>query len=71
MTDAATPAPAPTGKPPLLRIRELRTWFHGKRETVRAVDDIDLTIEEGENARAGRRIGFGQIGDLAVGDAPA
>ena len=48
MTDAATPAPAPTGKPPLLQIRELRTWFHGKRETVRAVDDIDLTIEEGE-----------------------
>ena len=33
---------------PLLRIRELRTYFHGKHETVRAVDDIDLTIQEGE-----------------------
>ncbi len=33
---------------PLLEIRELRTYFHGKHETVRAVDDIDLAIEEGE-----------------------
>ncbi len=42
-----TPAPAAEA-PPLLHIRNLRTWFHGKRETVRAVDDIDLTIDEGE-----------------------
>ncbi len=33
---------------PLLLIRDLRTYFHGKRDTVRAVDDIALRIEEGE-----------------------
>ena len=48
MTETGNPAPATTDAPPLLQIRELRTYFHGKRETVRAVDDIDLLIEEGE-----------------------
>ena len=47
MTETGTTSP-PAAAPPLLRIRELRTYFHGKRETVRAVDDIDLLIEEGE-----------------------
>ncbi len=47
MTETGTTPPA-AAAPPLLRIRELRTYFHGKRETVRAVDDIDLLIEEGE-----------------------
>ena len=48
MTETGNPAPATAAAPPLLQIRELRTYFHGKRETVRAVDDIDLLIEEGE-----------------------
>ena len=48
MTETGIPAPAAAAGPPLLRISELRTYFHGKRETVRAVDDIDLLIEEGE-----------------------
>ena len=39
---------SPAATPPLLQIRELRTYFHGKHETVRAVDDIDLVIKEGE-----------------------
>lgn len=47
MTETGTTSPA-AAAPPLLQIRELRTYFHGKRETVRAVDDIDLLIEEGE-----------------------
>ena len=47
MTETGTTSP-PAAAPPLLQIRELRTYFHGKRETVRAVDDIDLLIEEGE-----------------------
>ncbi len=47
MTETGTTS-QPAAAPPLLQIRELRTYFHGKRETVRAVDDIDLTIEEGE-----------------------
>ena len=48
MTDTGNLEPASADAPPLLRISELRTYFHGKRETVRAVDDIDLLIEEGE-----------------------
>ncbi len=48
MTDTATGAATTEAAPPLLQIRELRTYFHGKHETVRAVDDIDLLIEEGE-----------------------
>ncbi len=47
MTETGTNSPH-AAAPPLLQIRELRTYFHGKRETVRAVDDIDLLIEEGE-----------------------
>ena len=48
MTETGTTTPAAAAAPPLLRISALRTYFHGKRETVRAVDDIDLLVEEGE-----------------------
>jgi len=61
MTETGTPAPAGTTAP-LLRIRELRTYFHGKRETVRAVDDIDLTIEEGETLGLVGESGSGKSG---------
>ena len=70
MTEPESPSPAGAA-PPLLQIRELRTWFHGKRETVRAVDDIDLTIEEGETLGLVGESGSGKSVTSLVGDAPA
>jgi peptide/nickel transport system ATP-binding protein len=46
-TAAVADAPPETA-PPLLEVRDLRTWFHTRAGDVRAVDGVDLTVRRGE-----------------------
>ena len=43
---------------PLLEIRDLKTWFHTDRGTVRAVDGVDLVV--------GRNRTLGLVGHFAA-----
>src|ERR1700688_1089903 len=47
MTDASI-TPAPTARPPLLKVENLKTYLYLKRGVVRAVDGVDLEVAEGE-----------------------
>ena len=44
---------------PLLEIRDLKTWFHTDRGTVRAVDGVDLAV--------GRNRTLGLVGESGCG----
>jgi peptide/nickel transport system ATP-binding protein len=48
MSEAAIDRETDAEAEPLLEVRNLTTVFHTDRETIRAVDGIDLDIEEGE-----------------------
>jgi oligopeptide/dipeptide ABC transporter ATP-binding protein len=45
---AAGPTPPPSGRGPLLEIRDLTVLFTGPEGVARAVDGLDLTVGEGE-----------------------
>jgi peptide/nickel transport system ATP-binding protein len=47
VTAAVSEAP-PETTPPLLDVRDLRTWFHTRAGEVHAVDGVDLTVRRGE-----------------------
>jgi len=57
---AAATVPATSGRhAPLLEIRDLKTWFHTERGTVRAVDGVDLAV--------GRNRTLGLVGESGCG----
>ena len=47
VTTTVSEAPPETA-PPLLEVRDLRTWFHTRSGEVHAVDGVDLTVRRGE-----------------------
>jgi hypothetical protein len=40
----------PAGAPPLLDVRNLRTWFHTERGLFKAVDGISFSVRRGRHA---------------------
>ena len=54
----------------LLEIRDLRTSFSTAAGEARAVDGVSLSLDAGQHARAGRRVGLRQDDDRAVDHAP-
>ena len=54
----------------LLRVEHLRTSFATDRGVVRAVDDVDLALDQGQDARARRRVRLREVRDGVVDHGP-
>jgi hypothetical protein len=55
---------------PLLQVESLSTHFATRQGVVRAVQDVSFTLRAGPGARAGGRVGLGQVHHRAVADGP-